>query len=360
MKIINVVGARPQFIKYSPLSKELRKNHQDVLIHTGQHYDYNMDKVFFNELNIPEPDYNLGIGSGTPAYQTGSMMKGLEEIFVKENPDLVMVYGDTNSTIAGALAAIKLNIKVAHVEAGERSFDKTMPEEVNRVITDHCSGFLFCSTPTAVDNLHQENINRGVYLTGDVMVDALIEFQDNAEQSKILSELQLEKKQYILVTLHRAGNTDVINNLKNIVSALVQLSNLGEKIIFPLHPRTRKFLTTYGIYQELSNKVKLVEPLGYYDFLKLLNNSKKILTDSGGVQKEAYILKVPCITLRENTEWVETVNDGWNVLAGSDERKIVAMANGFTPTHKPKNVFGSQACKKIAEILGKTGIKGLG
>lgn len=348
MKIVSITGARPQFIKYAPLSKELRKLHQDVLIHTGQHYDYNMNKVFFDELGIPQPDYNLGVGPGTHGYQTGEMLKGIEEVLIKEKPDLVMVYGDTNSTIAGALSAAKLNIKVAHVEAGLRSFDRTMPEEINRVLTDHCSDYLFCPTQTAFDNLKTEGITRGVYLTGDVMVDVLTQNREIAERSRILDDFGLESKQYLLVTIHRASNTDNRHNLENIVDALCEIN---ETIIFPVHPRAEKLLKEYGLYDRLSEKVKLTQPLGYFELLKLLSHAKKVLTDSGGIQKEAYILKTPCITLRENTEWVETVEDGWNVLVGTDKKKIIELAREFKPTHAQSGIFGGGACAKIAGVI---------
>lgn len=348
MKIVSIIGARPQFIKYAPLSKELRKLHRDVLIHTGQHYDYNMNKVFFDELGIPQPDYNLGVGSGTHGYQTGEMLKGIEEVLIKEKPDLVMVYGDTNSTIAGALSAAKLHIKVAHVEAGLRSFDRSMPEELNRVLTDHCSDYLFCPTQTAVNNLKREGITRGIYLTGDVMVDVLTQNREIAGKSRILDDLGLESKQYLLVTIHRASNTDNRHNLVNIVDALCEIN---ETIIFPVHPRTEKLLKEYGLYDRLNEKVKLTQPLGYFELLKLLSQAKKVLTDSGGIQKEAYILKVPCITLRENTEWVETVEDGWNVLAGTDKKKIVELARDFKPAPAQSGIFGGGACAKIAGII---------
>ena len=351
MKIISVVGARPQFIKHSPLSKEIMKSHQVVLIHTGQHYDYNMNRVFFNELGIPKPDYDLGVGSGTHAYQTAEIMKGIEDILAKEKPNLVIVYGDTNSTLAGALAAAKLHIKVAHVEAGLRLFDKSVPEEVNRVVADYCSDYLFCPTQTAVDNLRQENLTKGVYLTGDVMFDALNFHKEIAEKSNILDVLGLTDKQYLLVTLHRASNTDIRQNLENITTALIKISSMGEIIIFPIHPRTTKTLKTYGLYEKLNSMVKLIEPQGYLEFLKLMNHAKKILTDSGGIQKEAYILKVPCITLMDSTTWVETVNDGWNILAGTTTKRITELALSFTPGHQYSNIFGKDACKKIAQII---------
>lgn len=347
LKIATVVGARPQFIKMAPVSKELRKTFDEIIIHTGQHYDYEMNKIFFDELNIPEPDYHLGVGSGSHGYQTGEMLKRIEEVLMKEKPDFVLTYGDTNSTLAGALAGAKLRIKVGHVEAGMRSVDKSMPEEINRVLVDHCSDLLFCSTRTAVANLKQEGIINGVYLTGDVMVDSLLSNKEIAEsKSEILNDLDLKNRGYLVATIHRAGNTDKKKNLKNIVDAF---SEVKEMIIFPVHPRTEEFLKKYGLYDKLKASVKLIKPLGYLDFLKLINHAKKIITDSGGIQKEAYILKVPCITLRENTEWVETVEDGWNVLVGVDKEKIVRMITEFEPLFKThKDRFGSgDASRKI-------------
>ncbi len=351
MKIVSVIGARPQFIKYAILSRELRMSHQDVLIHTGQHYDYNMNKVFFDEMGIPAPDYNLGIGSGTHAHQTADMLKGIEDVLVKEKPDLVMVYGDTNSTLAGALAAAKIHIKVAHVEAGLRSFDRAMPEELNRIITDHCSDYLFCPTQTAVNNLRNEGLADKALLTGDVMVDALNHYKGVAEKSGILEKLSLAECSYTVVTLHRASNTDVRENMENIAEALIELGGLGQNLVFPIHPRTEKLLWNSSIYSKLKSSVKIIEPLGYFDFLKLLNHAGKVLTDSGGIQKEAYILKVPCITLRENTEWVETVEEGWNVLAGTDKERIIALARSFRPENKQRDVFGNGACRIIAANL---------
>lgn len=327
---------------------ELRKLNQEIIIHTGQHYDYDMDKVFFDELGIPKPDYHLGAGSGTHGAQTGKMLTDIERILMKEKPDWVLVYGDTNSTLAGALAAVKLHIKIAHVEAGLRSFDKTMPEEINRVLTDHCSALLFCPTGTAVDNLKREGITWSVCLTGDVMVDALANNKDAAERSEILETLGLETKQYLVVTIHRQSNTDSETNLRSIVEACLEID---EPIVFPLHPRTEKYLRSYGLYEKLQGKVKLIKPLGYLDFLKLENHARRILTDSGGIQKEAYILGVPCVTLRDNTEWVETVQDGWNVLAGVDKGTIVTMAQEFEPTGKKKNIFGQDACKIITGLI---------
>ena len=349
MKIASIVGARPNFIKCAPLSRELRKEFDEVIIHTGQHYDYEMDKVFFDELNIPEPDYHLGVGSGTQGYQTGEMIKRTEEILLKEEPDLVLVYGDTNTTLAGALAASKLHIKVGHIEAGLRSFDRRMPEEVNRVLTDHCSDLLFCPTETAVENLKKEGIKNGTHLTGDVMVDAFKENIKIAERkSRIFEALELKPKEYYLATAHRAENTDDFERLKNIVDAFCEI----EDLVFPCHPRTEKCLKEFGLWNELVKSVKVIKPVGYLDMLMLEKNAMKILTDSGGVQKEAYVFKVPCITLRNTTEWIETVEDGWNVLAGADKEMIVRGASGFEPKGKQRNVFGNgRASEKIRERI---------
>lgn len=351
MKIASIVGVRPQFVKASVVSKELRKKHDEILIHTGQHYDYQMNNVFFSELNIPEPDHFLGIGSGSHGFQTGEMLKKIEEVLLKEEPDLVLTYGDTNSTLAGALAASKLHVKNAHVESGLRSFDKSMPEEINRILTDHCSDLLFCPTKNAVNNLRNEGITDNVHLTGDVMADSLLYNKKVAEtKSNILNDLVLKSKSYFLTTIHRASNTDNKENLKNIVDAF---SELKETVVFPVHPRTEKFLKEYGMYDKLKSSVELVKPLGFLDFIKLMNHAKMILTDSGGIQKEAYILKIPCITLRENTEWGETVEDGWNVLVGANKDKIIEMVNGFHPSLKAhKDRFGNgNASEKIVSII---------
>lgn len=353
MKIASIVGARPNFIKLAPVSKELRKEFDEIIIHTGQHYDYKMDKVFFDELKIPEPDYHLGVDSGSHGYQTGEMLKRIEKVLIKEKLDLVLVFGDTNSTLAGALAASKLHIKIGHIEAGLRSFDKRMPEEINRVLTDHCSDLLFCSTETAVRNLEREGIKNGVCLTGDVMVDALKENIEIAEKkSKILERLDLELKEYYLATVHRAENTDDFNRLMEITEAFCEVENL----VFPCHPRTEKRLKDFGLWDGLVKNVKVIKPVGYLDMLILEKHAKKILTDSGGIQKEAYIFKIPCITLRDTTEWVETIEDGWNVLVGVNKEKIIRMANDFEAKREQRNVFGSgDASEKIAEV-----IKGMG
>jgi UDP-N-acetylglucosamine 2-epimerase len=345
MKILSVVGARPQFVKCAPVSRELRKVHEEVLVHTGQHYDYLLSEVFFRDLEIPAPDYHLEIGSGSHGVQTGRMLAAIEEVIGKEEPEIVLVYGDTNSTLAGALAAAKVHVPVAHVEAGLRSFDRRMPEEVNRVLTDHCSDLLFCPTETAVANLAAEGITRGVHLTGDVMVDAL---QENLALAKERATVDLPATGYFLATVHRASNTDDPVALRAIMAAFALLE---APVIFPVHPRTRKKFAEYGIRP--AENVRIVEPLPYFDMLAALAGARAVLTDSGGVQKEAYILEVPCVTLRENTEWVETLEDGWNVLVGADAGRIVAEAGRAGDARRGHAArFGDgHAAERIAAII---------
>jgi len=351
MKIVTIVGARPQFIKCAPVSRALRNEHEEILIHTGQHYDANMSEVFFTELAIPAPDYNLGIGSGPQGEQTGRMLAAIEDVLIREEPDMVLVYGDTNSTLAGALAAVKMHIPVAHVEAGLRSFDRSMPEEINRIVTDHVSDLLFCPTQTAVDNLAAEGITKGVHLTGDVMVDALLYNREIAEQSStVLEDLGLSEGEYYVATVHRSSNTDSEENLRSIIGAFGEISG---PVVFPAHPRTVKYLKEYGLYDHLPKNIRMTEPLPYLDMLHLMKHPRMILTDSGGVQKEAYILKVPCVTLRENTEWVETLVDGWNVLVGADRGKIVEMARRVAPDAlQQMDCFGEgRSAAVISELI---------
>jgi UDP-GlcNAc3NAcA epimerase len=350
MKIVSIVGARPQFIKCAPVSKELRKNHHELLVHTGQHYDEEMSKLFFDELQIPKPEHNLGVGSGLHGKQTGEMLIEIEKILLDERPDVVLIYGDTNSTVAGALAAAKLHIAIGHVEAGLRSFDKSMPEEINRIVSDHVSDILFVPTITGVKNLKREGITNGVYHIGDVMYDALLNNIKIAEKkSDILKKLDLKKKEYLLATVHRPSNTD---NKENLLSILEGFSEINEKIVFPIHPRTKKFIDNHNLKNKIGKNILVIKPVGYLDFIMLEKNALKILTDSGGIQKEAYMLKVPCITLRENTEWVETVKDSWNILVGANKKKIVNATHNFLPKKKQKNYFGDGfASKKIKDIL---------
>jgi len=354
MKIVSVVGARPQFIKLSALSKELRKKHQEIILHTGQHYDDELSKVFFSELSIPEPDYNLGIGSAEHGEQTGKMLKGIEEVLLFERPDLVIVYGDTNSTLAGALAAVKQKIPVAHVEAGLRSFRRSMPEEINRVLTDQVSSLLFCPTKTSVQNLRKEGITKGVHLVGDVMYDSLRQHIKKAEKiSGIMKKLNLSKKDFYLITIHRAENTDIKGNLKKIVNILL---GLDKKTVFPVHPRTKKSLSEFNLLNKLNSKrhLLLVDPVSYLDMLVLEKNARCVLTDSGGVQKEAFFLKTPCLTLREETEWVETVENGWNFVSGVKPERIKRNLKKINNTHpnSKKTFFGKdRASKNISRIL---------
>lgn len=318
MKVLTIIGARPQFIKAATISRafrELRPDIEEVIVHTGQHYDSSMSDIFFNELDIPKPDYNLGIGGGTHGQNTGRMIEKLEALMVKLKPDWVLVYGDTDSTLAGALSAAKLHIKVAHVEAGLRSFNRKMPEEINRILTDHLSEALFAPTETAHKNLLTEGIHRDkIKLFGDVMYDAALFYKARARKPNIPSEknIQLDSHSFILCTIHRAENTDNSERLQNIFEGL---SASREQIILPLHPRTKNKIATYGI--EIPDNISIIEPVGYLEMVWLELNSKLIATDSGGVQKEAYFFGKPCVTLRDETEWVELVKSGWNTIAGA-------------------------------------------
>jgi UDP-GlcNAc3NAcA epimerase len=350
MKIVTIVGARPQFIKSAPVSKAIAKmGHQEYLVHTGQHYDYGMSKIFFEEMGIREPTINLKIGSGSHAEQTSHMLVGIEKALISYKPDIVLVYGDTNSTLAGALAAAKLQIKLAHIEAGLRSHNRQMPEEHNRVLTDHCSDLLFCPTQTAFDNLACEGIHEGVYLVGDTMFDAILQFSNLAIQhSKILVNLNLKPKAYLLATIHRAYNTD---NPEVLISILSAFGQVNETIIFPIHPRTIQAINTSNFVAP--QNIKVIEPVGYLDMLILEQNARMILTDSGGIQKEAYFFKIPCLTLRPETEWIETIETGWNILVGTNSRSILLALK----THNPNDLshpdfFGDgHASEKIVNLL---------
>ena len=379
MKLITVIGARPQFIKAAAVSRAIATHNQspgvspitELIIHTGQHYDHNMSRVFFQELNIPEPNLNLDVGSGAHGEQTGQMLAKLEKVFIEERPDYVLVYGDTNSTLAGALAASKLHLPVAHVEAGLRSFNRRMPEEINRVIADHLSTILFCPTQTAVDNLKNEGIShnplpithnpspltphldRVVTLPGDVMYDSVLYNSGLAEnRSHILEGLDLKPKKYALATIHRAENTDDPERLKAVFAALNSIGQNGLRVILPLHPRTRKILNTKPFQLTPDASLSLIDPVSYLDMLMLEKNARIILTDSGGVQKEAYWFEVPCITLRDETEWVETVESGWNTITGTNQEKIIAAANSLQAPAAHPNLFGDgTAAQKIIETL---------
>jgi UDP-GlcNAc3NAcA epimerase len=356
MKIVTVVGARPQFIKAAAVSRVIRAQHagkmDEVLVHTGQHYDDNMSQVFFDELDIPRPRYNLEISGGNHGTMTGRMLEAIEGVLLQEKPDWVLIYGDTNSTLAGALATAKLHIPVAHVEAGLRSFNMRMPEEINRILADRVSTLLFCPTETAVNNLAQEGMTSGVSLVGDVMYDVALFYREQARQkSRWLSQLNLQAGSYALATCHRAENTDNLDRLSGIMSAL---GTIAEQIpvVLPLHPRTRKLLADHGLIGVLG-KVIVTEPLPFLDMVALEQAAKVILTDSGGVQKEAFFYGVPCITMRDETEWVETVSLGWNVLSGASSEAILAAAtHPARPNKTDARPYGDgHASERIVSML---------
>jgi UDP-GlcNAc3NAcA epimerase len=375
MKIVTIVGARPQFIKAAAVRRAIQAFNRsskagskgrirEILVHTGQHYDYLMDKVFFEELRLPTPDYHLGVGSGSHARQTGLMLERIEPVFEKEKPEITIVYGDTNSTLAGALAAAKLNIQVGHVEAGLRSYRRSMPEETNRLLTDHLSTLLFCPTAQAVRNLSKEGIRNGdksvVENVGDVMYDSILYYSELAERrSTILKDLSLltprtsRLANYYLATLHRAENTDNPSRLKSILRALKEIGK-DFPVVLPLHPRTKKMMRVQRLIKEAKG-IQLIDPVSYLDMLKLERHAKVILTDSGGVQKEAYWFKVPCITLRDETEWMETIRGGWNVLAGSRTKSIVEQVRHRAVRKPPPGgmgIFGDgKASEKIIQVL---------
>lgn len=349
MKIVTVVGARPQFIKAAAVSRVWRQVHTEILVHTGQHYDENMSAVFFAELDLPQPDVNLGVGSASHGAQTAAMLTGIEQVLLAEKPDWTLIYGDTNSTLAGALAAAKLHIPVAHVEAGLRSFNRAMPEEINRVLADHVSDLLFCPSQTAVNNLAAEGISQGVHLVGDVMADALTFASTRAQtHSDVLQRLGLTEKGFLLATVHRAENTDDLARLRAILDAFAALD---EPIVFPVHPRTRTRLETLNLKSKIQN-LKSIDPVGYLDMVRLEQAARMILTDSGGIQKEAYWLGVPCVTLRDETEWVETVRGGWNVLTGADTKRIVtAVQEWVQPEIRPALYGDGQTAERIVKYL---------
>ena len=352
MNIASVVGARPNFIKLSPVHRAVTGFADHTIIHTGQHYDYEMSEIFFKEFDLPRPDYNLEVGSGNPAYQIGEMIRRLEPIMVKSRFDFVIVYGDTNSTFAGALAASRLGARVAHVESGLRSFDRRMPEEVNRVLIDHIADYLFAPTQTAVKNLKNEHVIGKIVYTGDVSVETIRKAMSFTPKSRIVDELELDSKSYLLFTMHRAENTNSKTDLASVIRAFEKLQ--GIKIVFPIHPRTADVLKEFGLKERLDRctNVQVIQPVGYVDFVRLMQDAAKVVTDSGGVQKEAYLLSVPCITMRRNTEWVETVKGGWNVLTDTNTDKIVRAAKKWKPLRPTRPVFGNgKASTKIANII---------
>jgi len=351
MKILTVVGARPQFIKAAPLGRALREaGHVEFLVHTGQHYDDAMADIFFRELEIPRPDENLGVGSGSHAFQTGQMLLRLEPLIQEQRPDWVLIYGDTNSTLAGALVASKLQVPLAHVESGMRSYNHAMPEEINRVLSDHVSDLLFCPTQTSVDNLRKEGITEGVWLVGDVMYDALQMFLPVARRrSRVLEDLGLSPRGYALLTAHRAETVDSDDRLTRLFT---QIARLDLPIVFPVHPRTRKRIDALGLAATLPRGVRLVPPVGYLDMLVLEAESRFILTDSGGVQREAFFLSIPSVILRSETEWPELVDSGASVLAGDDFQAVTADSIPRFPDSRSHELFGrGDASMKIAGHL---------
>ena len=355
--ILTVIGARPQFVKAAVLSRLIRQEYSDrfreILVHTGQHYDNNMSEVFFREMEIPEPDYNLNIGSGTHGKMTGRMLESIENLLLEYKPDYLLVYGDTNSTLAGALAASKLHIPVVHVEAGLRSFNMKMPEEQNRILADHVSSFLFCPTEQAVQNLKKEGISNGVHNVGDIMLDASLFYNKKVEKSASALPDNIQKlSRFFLITLHRAENTDDKERLTSIVEALNSLN--GFTGVLPLHPRTKKMLHQQGL--SFKDHIKVIEPVGYLDMIRLEASCDFIVTDSGGVQKEAYFFKKPCITMRDQTEWVETIDTGCNILVGADKNRIMEAVQEFPKVPKEYgSLYGDgKAGEDILSLLYKS------
>ncbi|MCX6986370.1 MAG: UDP-N-acetylglucosamine 2-epimerase (non-hydrolyzing) [Lentisphaerae bacterium] len=357
MKICTIIGARPQFVKAAAVSAEFAKHKSinEIIIHTGQHYDHGMSEIFFKELNVPHEKYNLEIGSGSHGAQTGKMLEAIEKVLQDESPDYVLIYGDTNSTLAGALCASKLHIPIAHIEAGMRSFNKKMPEEINRIVADHLSEINFCSTKTAMVNLKNEKLADTGVLVGDVMFDCSLKFAELAEKRyNPFAKFAVGKNGYALLTCHRAENTDYRECLAEIVKAVNKISE-KMPVLYPVHPRTRKFLNEYGL--SFSENVKLIDPVGYLEMVLLEKHSSLILTDSGGVQKEAFFYRVPCITMREETEWIETVDLGWNKITGADSKKIIAAFADFAknkPAKTSARPYGNgDAAAKIVGIITK-------
>ncbi len=351
MKIASIVGARPQFIKLAPLSNKIKHNHDEIIIHTGQHYDKGMSKIFFSELGISEPDYNLNINQGNHGSQTGRMIIDLETVIMKEKPDLIIIFGDTNSTLAGAIVGSKLHIPIVHIEAGLRSFNKKMPEEINRIIADHSSDYLFAPTQTAMDNLKAENLASKSYLTGDIMAESLKYIEQQIIDTRILEQYNLSENNFYLITLHRPYNVDKPQILSKIFEEIRKLSKL---VVFPVHPRTKQIIEKNNI--KLPKNIILTNPMGYMNFVQLQLNSYKVITDSGGIQKEAYMLKKPCITLRSETEWVETVDSGWNILFNlQDENNLAELIESFEPKGPYKNLFGENILENMSSIIDSIG-----
>jgi UDP-N-acetylglucosamine 2-epimerase (non-hydrolysing)/UDP-GlcNAc3NAcA epimerase len=352
MRIVSLVGNRPQFVKAAAVSRRLRERHEELLVHSGQHYDDELSDVFFRELSLPAPDRRLGVGSGSNADQVARIMHGFEPVLAAEQPDLVLVYGDTNTTLAGALSSARRSVLLAHVEAGMRSYDWSMPEERNRVLADHVSDLGLCPTPVAVENLEREGLGSSARLVGDVMADVSLEMAPVAErQSDVLDRLAIVPEDYLVLTVHRPGNVDHDRPLANLVELLRRLES---PTVFPVHPRTRLALERAGSLSELQTlaHLRLVPPLGYLDFTKLLAHASAVLTDSGGVQKEAYLARVPCITLRDTTEWTETVELGWNRLAGLEPAAVLeALRELQRPAVHPELYGGGRAGERIVAEL---------
>lgn len=340
-KIISVVGARPQFIKLAPLHKEFLKHFEieHLICHTGQHYNNEMSDVFFRELGLPKSDFNLEIGSGNHGEQTGKMLSKIEHVLLNEKPDMVIIFGDTNSTLAGSLVAAKLGIRTIHIEAGLRSYNRKMPEEINRIISDHIGNYLFAPTQTAVDNLLSEGLSDNVYLSGDIMADVLF---DNLKRTENVVNKYIED--YYILTLHRPCNVD---DAENLIKILKLVDSSGVKTIFPVHPRTKVVLSNTNINFK---NIILTAPQGYLEFLALQNHCKKIITDSGGIQKEAYLLKKPCITLRGETEWVETISTGWNLLISKYDDMLPKQINDFEPEGEHPDIFGKDVAKRMVDL----------
>jgi UDP-N-acetylglucosamine 2-epimerase len=355
-RVLTLVGNRPQFVKAAAVSQHLRERAEEVLVHSGQHYDRGLSEVFFEELGVPAPAHQLGVGSGTHAEQTGAILRALEPLIADVVPDAMLVYGDTNTTLAGGLVAAKAQLPLAHVEAGMRSFDRTMPEEINRVVADCLAALLLCSTPTAVENLRAEGLKAGVRLIGDVMADVSLRFGPIAERrSQALERLGLEPRSYVLATAHRAGNVDHPGRLRRLLSVLERAARIAP-VVIPLHPRTRARIEALGAADGLASRgVRAIEPLGYLDFTCLLRLARGVLTDSGGVQKEAYLASVPCVTMRETTEWVETVEAGWNRLVGLDPDAAAEALEELAPRlgerSDPSIYGGGKAGERAAEEI---------
>jgi len=340
MKIISVVGARPQFIKLGPLSRELRKEHEEIIIHTGQHYDAEMSDLFFEQLNIPEPDINLEIGSGKHGAQTGKMLEGIEGEIERFKPDMVLSFGDTNSTLAACLAASKMDVPSLHIEAGLRSFNRSMPEEINRVVADHTADLLFAPTPEAVKHLEREGLKDRTILTGDIMADTFEYVHNN-----ILGD-HLSETEYYLLTLHRPYTVDDPEKLQKLLN---MLSELDREVKFPVHPRTKNIIDKNSI--QVPGNIRLSPPQGYLEFQKLLKGCEKVITDSGGLQKEAYLAGKPCITIRPETEWVETVEAGWNMLLDAGDANVAGKIMDFTPKKERPDLYGKNVAKRMVEEI---------